>query len=76
MSRKNLILICAVVVATANSAACVSEHRVKTHPDPELRIERMRETLKSFGSAKNASEKPTTNTRGDSHEAKQQGTAE
>lgn len=40
-----LILFCVVIMAVGCLSACKTTHRIKTHPDPEERIENMRQTL-------------------------------
>lgn len=40
-----LTVLCTVIVAVGCLCACKTNHRIKTHPDPDVRIESMRQTL-------------------------------
>lgn len=54
--KKHTLLFVFFVSATLGLSACAVDHRIKTHPDPDVRIEMMHQTLEELRSEEETSD--------------------
>ena len=54
--KKHTLVSVFFVSAALGLSACAVDHRIKTHPDPEVRIEMMRQTLEEIGGEEETSD--------------------